>query len=113
MGLQGINDAKHWRDRASEMRMLCDGMKDAEARLLMLDLASITTSSLTERRIAPHATRRDLAPDRKTGSDYLRNYLRNSSGNRAAFAAIHRAGESFYAMFVQISAKLFDKCVSD
>jgi hypothetical protein len=40
MTLQGINDAKHWRDRAAEMRVLSDGMKDAEARLLLLDLAN-------------------------------------------------------------------------
>jgi hypothetical protein len=28
MTLQGINDAKHWRDRAAQMRVLSDVMKD-------------------------------------------------------------------------------------
>jgi hypothetical protein len=32
MTLQGINDAKHWRDRAAEMRVLSDVMKDADAQ---------------------------------------------------------------------------------
>jgi hypothetical protein len=35
MTLQGIYDAKHWRDRAAEMRVLSDEMKDFEARTLM------------------------------------------------------------------------------
>ncbi len=37
---QSINDAKHWRDRAAEMRALSAEMKDFEARKLMLKLAS-------------------------------------------------------------------------
>ena len=40
MALQGIYDAKHWRDRAAEMRALSGEMKDFEARTLMLKLAS-------------------------------------------------------------------------
>ena len=40
MTLQGLNDAKHWRDRAAEMRVLSVGMKDFEARTLMLKLAN-------------------------------------------------------------------------
>jgi len=40
MTLQGIYDAKHWRDRAAEMRVLSDEMKDFEARTLMLKLAN-------------------------------------------------------------------------
>ena len=40
MTLQGINDAKHWRDRAAEMRVLSADMKDFEARTLMLKLAN-------------------------------------------------------------------------
>jgi hypothetical protein len=35
------------------------------------------------------------------------------SGSFATLAAIRRAGESFYAMFVQLSAKLFDKGAGD
>jgi uncharacterized iron-regulated protein len=33
-------DAKHWRDRATEMRALAAEMKDAVARKMMLGLAS-------------------------------------------------------------------------
>ena len=40
MTLQGLNDAKHWRDRAAEMRVLCGEMKDFEAQTLMLKLAN-------------------------------------------------------------------------
>ena len=40
MTLQGINDSKHWRDRAAEMRVLSVEMKDFEARTLMLKLAN-------------------------------------------------------------------------
>jgi len=41
MTLQGINDAKHWRDRAAEMRVLSDVMKDQESqRRMMLKLAN-------------------------------------------------------------------------
>ena len=40
MTLQGIYDAKHWRDRAAAMRVLSDEMKDFEARTLMLKLAN-------------------------------------------------------------------------
>jgi hypothetical protein len=40
MTLQAIYDAKHWRDRAAQMRVLSDEMKDFEARTLMLKLAN-------------------------------------------------------------------------
>jgi hypothetical protein len=40
MTLQGLNDVKHWRDRAAEMRVLSGDMKDFEARNLMLKLAN-------------------------------------------------------------------------
>jgi hypothetical protein len=40
MALQGLNDARHWRDRAAEMRVLSCEMKDFEARTLMLRLAN-------------------------------------------------------------------------
>ena len=40
MTLQGINDSKHWRDRAAEMRLLSDEIKDLEARRIMLKLAN-------------------------------------------------------------------------
>jgi hypothetical protein len=39
MTLRNINDAKHWRDRAAEMRVLSDDMKGAEAQRIMLKLA--------------------------------------------------------------------------
>ena len=34
-----VNDSKHWRDRAAEMRVLGDMMKDPEAVTIMLRLA--------------------------------------------------------------------------
>jgi len=34
-----VNDPKHWQDRAAEMRALADGVKDKEARTIMLRLA--------------------------------------------------------------------------
>ena len=40
MTLQGLNDAKHWRDRAVEMRVLSADMNEFEARTLMLKLAN-------------------------------------------------------------------------
>ena len=40
MTLQGLNDMKHWRDRAAEMRVLSADMRDFEARTLMLKLAN-------------------------------------------------------------------------
>ena len=40
MTLQGLNDAKHWRDRAAEMRELSSEMKDFEARTSMFKLAN-------------------------------------------------------------------------
>ena len=40
MTLQGINDAKHWRDRAAEMRVLSSEMFDPEAQSMMLKLAN-------------------------------------------------------------------------
>jgi hypothetical protein len=38
--LQGLNDVKHWRDRAAEMRVLAGEMKDAEAQTIMARLAN-------------------------------------------------------------------------
>ena len=40
MALQGIYDAKHWRDRAAEIRALSDEMKDVKVRSLILRLAN-------------------------------------------------------------------------
>ena len=40
MTLQGLNDAKHWRDRAAEMRVLSGEMKDPETQSMMLKLAN-------------------------------------------------------------------------
>ncbi len=37
---QSINDAKHWRDRAAEMRVLSDTMRDQETQEIMLTLAN-------------------------------------------------------------------------
>jgi hypothetical protein len=40
MTLQGLDDAKHWRDRAAEMRVLSGEMIGAEAQRMMLKLAN-------------------------------------------------------------------------
>jgi hypothetical protein len=40
MTLQGLNDAKHWRDRAAEMRVLSGEMHDAETQSMMINLAN-------------------------------------------------------------------------
>jgi len=40
MTLQGLTDAKHWRDRAAEMRVLSTEMKDLEAQSIMVQLAN-------------------------------------------------------------------------
>jgi hypothetical protein len=37
--LQHLNDVNHWRDRAAAMRVLADGMKDADVRSIMERLA--------------------------------------------------------------------------
>ena len=39
MTLQGINDARHWRDRAAKMRVLACGMKDPQAQSMMSNIA--------------------------------------------------------------------------
>jgi len=39
MSIKPINDPKHWRDRAAEMRALADTMKDAETIAIMNRLA--------------------------------------------------------------------------
>jgi hypothetical protein len=39
MTLSAVNDAKHWRDRAAEMRALADAMSDVEAVATMRWLA--------------------------------------------------------------------------
>jgi hypothetical protein len=40
MALEGINDAKHWRRRAAEMRVLSDEIKNLDAQRMMLKLAN-------------------------------------------------------------------------
>ena len=40
MDLQGIYDAKRWRDRAAQMRVLSDELKDPRAQRMMLKLAN-------------------------------------------------------------------------
>ena len=40
MTLEGIYDSKHWRDRAANMRVLSDEIKDLEAQRMMLKLAN-------------------------------------------------------------------------
>ncbi len=40
MTFKNIGDAKHWRDRAAEMRALTDEMKEPDAKSMMLKLAN-------------------------------------------------------------------------
>jgi hypothetical protein len=39
MGLRSIDDPKHWSERAEEMRVLAEDMRDETARQMMLHLA--------------------------------------------------------------------------
>jgi hypothetical protein len=39
MSAQQVNDPRHWRDRAAQMRAMSDWMKDAETKAAMLKLA--------------------------------------------------------------------------
>jgi hypothetical protein len=66
MTLQGLNDAKHWRDRAAEMRVLSGEMKDFEARTMMLKLAN-DYDKLADR-AEDRTTQPGLARDRKPGN---------------------------------------------
>ena len=40
MTVRGINDAKHWRDRAAEMRVLAEEMTNRDAGRMMIKLAA-------------------------------------------------------------------------
>ena len=40
MALQGLNDARHWRDRAAQMRVLSGEIKNFEAQSIMVKLAN-------------------------------------------------------------------------
>ena len=44
-----INDSKHWRDRAAEMRALVDTMKDPETIAIMRRLADDDYDKLEDR----------------------------------------------------------------
>ena len=39
MARTSVNDSKHWRDRAAEMRAIADWMKNAETQAIMSRLA--------------------------------------------------------------------------
>ena len=64
MTLQGLNDAKHWRDRAAEMRVLSADIRDFEARTLMLKLADDydNLADRAEDRVARDAPRPSPTP---------------------------------------------------
>ena len=40
MTVNSVNDSKHWRDRAAQMRALSDSMNDKKAAAIMLRLAN-------------------------------------------------------------------------
>ena len=83
MTLQGLNDSKHWRDRAAEMRVLSGEMKDLEARTLMLKLAN-DYDKLADR--AEQRASSDKAPSpsprAKTTNNTSETGPRNSSRRR-------------------------------
>ncbi len=60
MTRQSINDAKHWRDRAAEMRVLSDIMKDERSQRILLKLAN-DYDRLADR-AEDRAARNNLAP---------------------------------------------------
>jgi hypothetical protein len=66
MTLQGLNDAKHWRDRAAEMRVLSREMKDLETQSTMLKLANDydNLADRAEDRAALSDWRRHRSPQR-------------------------------------------------
>ena len=42
-----VNDSKHWRDRAAEMRALSDMMKEPETIAIMEPISSVSAARLT------------------------------------------------------------------
>src|SRR6516225_9862252 len=81
MRASSINDPKHWRDRAAEMRVLSEMMNDVEARATMLRLADDYD------RMADRAEARA----RLTPQTHYRSGLPSSSGNLAMLTAMRRA----------------------
>jgi len=65
MGLQNVYDARHWRDRAAQMRVLSDEMKDLEVQTLMLKLANDYDKLADRAEDRAAATYRGLARYRK------------------------------------------------
>ena len=41
MPLTDLNDAKHWQDRATQMRALAEGTKDSDAARTVINLANV------------------------------------------------------------------------
>ena len=86
-----VNDSKHWRDRAAQMRALSEMMKDIDAATIMLRLAddydmladradarrsgggrSLATSAASRSRSwRAHAARQRLRPDRGRTLDHF------------------------------------------
>ena len=69
MTLQGINDARHWRDRAAEMRVLSDEFKDPEAQRMMLTLARLAASTDTTDETGPVRGSGTVSGRRRTLAD--------------------------------------------
>jgi hypothetical protein len=68
-----VNDPKHWRDRAAEMRALAETMKDVETQAIMLRLAA-DYDKLADRAEARGAKRTPEpgTPNRSGGGDCRR-----------------------------------------
>ena len=58
-----VDDPKHWSDRAAEMRVLAEAMKDSGAKVMMLDLAADYD------KLAERATERARGIGKKPDSD--------------------------------------------
>jgi hypothetical protein len=65
MTAANVNDAKHWRDRAAEMRAMADWMRDPTATATMLRLAN-DYDKLADR-AARHAANMPISQEKLPG----------------------------------------------
>jgi hypothetical protein len=77
MADHGINDANHWRDRATEMRVLSSRIEDLDAQRMMLKLANDYDKLADAPKVALCAVSPGLFdPESKRGGS-LAKFLRN------------------------------------